>query len=48
MNFDKGQPSDINGEFGEDCMEMKHENGRWNDRLCNNSLGYVCKTDKCK
>ena len=48
INWDSKEPSDLNGTRHEDCVEMRHENGKWNDQRCFSYNGYVCKTAKCK
>lgn len=40
-----GEPNNHAG-FKEDCVEMLHETGRWNDAACTILNGYVCKMAK--
>uniref|UniRef100_A0A3Q2D4K7 C-type lectin domain-containing protein n=1 Tax=Cyprinodon variegatus TaxID=28743 RepID=A0A3Q2D4K7_CYPVA len=37
-----GEPNNHNG-FSEDCVEMLHQTGRWNDKSCTQLNNYVCK-----
>ncbi|XP_015231842.1 PREDICTED: macrophage mannose receptor 1-like [Cyprinodon variegatus] len=40
-----GEPNNHNG-FSEDCVEMLHQTGRWNDKSCTQLNNYVCKMPK--
>uniref|UniRef100_A0A3Q2D4C4 C-type lectin domain-containing protein n=1 Tax=Cyprinodon variegatus TaxID=28743 RepID=A0A3Q2D4C4_CYPVA len=37
-----GEPNNHNG-FSEDCVEMLHQTGRWNDKSCTQLNNYLCK-----
>ncbi|XP_005917437.1 macrophage mannose receptor 1 [Haplochromis burtoni] len=40
-----GEPNNHDG-FSEDCVEMLHQSGRWNDVTCTELNTYVCKMPK--
>ncbi|XP_056147018.1 macrophage mannose receptor 1 [Lampris incognitus] len=40
-----GEPNNHDG-FKEDCVEMLHQNGRWNDVTCTELNTYICKMPK--
>ncbi|KAF7653995.1 hypothetical protein LDENG_00075190, partial [Lucifuga dentata] len=40
-----GEPNNHEG-FSEDCVEMSHQTGRWNDVSCNELNTYICKKAK--
>ncbi|KAK5617685.1 hypothetical protein CRENBAI_001663 [Crenichthys baileyi] len=40
-----GEPNNHDG-FSEDCVEMLHETGRWNDVSCTELNNYICKMPK--
>ncbi|XP_077993987.1 macrophage mannose receptor 1-like [Glandiceps talaboti] len=44
LNWDEGQPDEYQrGEIGEDCTEIRVNNGRWNDQICSRNTGYICE-----
>uniref|UniRef100_A0A8C9YYS3 C-type lectin domain-containing protein n=1 Tax=Sander lucioperca TaxID=283035 RepID=A0A8C9YYS3_SANLU len=40
-----GEPNNHDG-FSEDCVEMLHQTGRWNDVSCTELNTYICKMPK--
>ncbi|MEQ2275125.1 hypothetical protein XENORESO_021066 [Xenotaenia resolanae] len=40
-----GEPNNHDG-FSEDCVEMLHQTGRWNDVSCTELNNYICKMPK--
>ncbi|XP_030005898.1 macrophage mannose receptor 1 [Sphaeramia orbicularis] len=40
-----GEPNNHDG-FNEDCVEMLHQTGRWNDVTCTEHNTYICKQPK--
>ncbi|CAH1779946.1 unnamed protein product [Owenia fusiformis] len=42
-NWGNGEPSDVNGTDGENCVELYGWNLKWNDLACDQKRGFVCK-----
>ena len=46
FNWAPGEPSDVNGTYGEHCVEMYVNGGQWNDITCEATNGFVCMTSQ--
>lgn len=44
-NWNENEPSPP--EDGEHCVEL-YTNGKWNDLMCHNQRGYICKVKQSK
>ncbi|XP_077862274.1 macrophage mannose receptor 1-like [Saccoglossus kowalevskii] len=47
-NWDDGQPDDWQLFNGEDCVEIRHNNGKWNDKKCTETItleNYICQRE---
>ncbi|XP_033624617.1 macrophage mannose receptor 1-like [Asterias rubens] len=44
INWYPGEPNNV-GTSGEHCAELHLATGTWNDVMCTNTMGYICKKD---